>query len=221
MLKSSRAARVRRPIGRRIDTMPGEAGARPPTLRAIPAKSWERPLGPAVESHLLEDWNSNPFIRGPITAPVVSGGSVFVARPGRARTGGPRRRKWCRPLATDPGGVGSTRRRPSMTGCVWPARAAAGYIAFGPTTVGPSGRLRAAPHDESIVAYGQVESVWPVAGSVLVVDGVAYVAAGRQYLADGGIRVFAVDPPTGQIKWVKRIDDVPRSSLLRRGRLGV
>ena len=55
-------------------------------------------------------------------------------------------------------------------------------------------RLRAAPLDERIVAYGQIESPWPVPGSVLVVDDVAYFAAGRQPLADGGILVFAVEP---------------------------
>ena len=55
-------------------------------------------------------------------------------------------------------------------------------------------RLRAAPPEERIVAYGQIESPWPVPGSVLVVEDAAYFAAGRQPLADGGILVFAVEP---------------------------
>ena len=73
--------------------------------------------------------------------------------------------------------------------------------------------MRAAPSDERIVAYGQVESPWPVPGAVLVVDNIAYFAAGRQPLADGGILVFAVDPMTGQRHWVKRIDSVPQKGF--------
>jgi hypothetical protein len=60
------------------------------------------------------------------------------------------------------------------------------------------------------VAYGQVESPWPVPGAVLIIDDVAYFAAGRQPLADGGITVFAVDPMNGKSHWVHRIDSVPQ-----------
>ena len=74
-------------------------------------------------------------------------------------------------------------------------------------------RLRAAPLDERIVAYGQVESPWPIPGSVLVIDDVAYFAAGRQSFADGGILVFAVDPSTGTQHWVRRLDSVPQQGF--------
>jgi outer membrane protein assembly factor BamB len=74
-------------------------------------------------------------------------------------------------------------------------------------------QLRAAPNEERIVAYGQVESPWPVPGAVLVMDDVAYFAAGRQPLADGGIFVFAVDPLTGKRHWVRRIDSVPQQGF--------
>jgi len=40
-------------------------------------------------------------------------------------------------------------------------------------------RFRAAPEDRRIVSYGQLESVWPVHGSVLVLGDVVYFAAGR------------------------------------------
>jgi len=74
-------------------------------------------------------------------------------------------------------------------------------------------RLRAAPVDERIIAYGQIESPWPVPGSVLVVDDVAYFAAGRQSLADGGILVFAVEPASGKPRWVQRLDSVPQTNF--------
>ncbi|MFK8114761.1 MAG: hypothetical protein AB8B91_21345, partial [Rubripirellula sp.] len=54
---------------------------------------------------------------------------------------------------------------------------------------------------------------WPVPGAVLVMDDVAYFAAGRQPLADGGILVFAVDPMTGKRHWVRRIDSVPQKGF--------
>ncbi len=66
-------------------------------------------------------------------------------------------------------------------------------------------RFRAAPRDRRIVAYEQLESVWPVHGSVLVDETlsagtpVAYVAAGRSSLLDGGIRLYALDLKTGKV----------------------
>ena len=59
-------------------------------------------------------------------------------------------------------------------------------------------RFRAAPEDRRVVAYGQLESVWPVHGSVLVQDGVAQLAAGRSSYLDGGIRLVRLDPATGR-----------------------
>ena len=71
-------------------------------------------------------------------------------------------------------------------------------------------RFRAAPIDERIVAYGQIEGAWPVAGSVLVRDNTAYFAAGRQQLADGGVLIFALNPLTGKKQWVYRLDHMPQ-----------
>ncbi|MGB2821511.1 MAG: PQQ-binding-like beta-propeller repeat protein, partial [Phycisphaerae bacterium] len=60
-------------------------------------------------------------------------------------------------------------------------------------------RFRAAPQERRVVAFGRLESPWPVHGTVLVADGVAYVAAGRSTHLDGGIRVCAIRPDTGQL----------------------
>jgi len=60
-------------------------------------------------------------------------------------------------------------------------------------------RFRAAPEDLRTVAMDQVESLWPVHGSILVQDGVAYAAAGRSSHLDGGIRLYALEPATGKV----------------------
>ena len=44
----------------------------------------------------------------------------------------------------------------------------------------------------------QLESAWPAHGSVLVLDGVAYAAAGRSCYLDGGIRLYGLEPATGR-----------------------
>lgn len=60
-------------------------------------------------------------------------------------------------------------------------------------------QFQAAPRAASAVAYDQVESLWPVHGSVLVHEGVAYVAAGRSTHLDGGISLYGLEPSTGQV----------------------
>ncbi|MBL7223152.1 MAG: PQQ-binding-like beta-propeller repeat protein [Candidatus Brocadiae bacterium] len=67
-------------------------------------------------------------------------------------------------------------------------------------------RFRAAPRDRRLFACEQLESVWPVHGSVLVDDtlsggvATAYFAAGRSSHIDGGIRLYALDLRTGQMR---------------------
>ena len=75
-------------------------------------------------------------------------------------------------------------------GCVYALSARNGELIW---------RFRAAPSDRRIVAFGQLESPWPVHGSVLVRDGVAFVTAGRSSFLDGGIYIFALDPMTGEL----------------------
>jgi outer membrane protein assembly factor BamB len=60
-------------------------------------------------------------------------------------------------------------------------------------------RFLAAPNDRRIACFDQVESAWPVHGSVLVDNGTAYFTAGRSTYLDGGIRVYGLEPATGKI----------------------
>ncbi|MCK4958197.1 MAG: PQQ-binding-like beta-propeller repeat protein, partial [Planctomycetes bacterium] len=59
-------------------------------------------------------------------------------------------------------------------------------------------RFRAAPVDSRIMTDGRLESVWPIHGSVLVLDGVVYFAAGRSSYTDGGISLFGLDVYSGE-----------------------
>ncbi len=78
----------------------------------------------------------------------------------------------------------------SADGWVYCLRASDGQLAW---------RFRAAPHERLIGSFGQIESTWPVHGSVLVLDGLAYVSAGRSTYLDGGIFLYALDPKTGRV----------------------
>ena len=72
-------------------------------------------------------------------------------------------------------------------------------------------RLRVAPHERLIMRENQLESAWPVHGSVLVEDGTAYATAGRSTYLDGGIRVVGVDVVTGKIKHETTLDTWSRT----------
>ena len=60
-------------------------------------------------------------------------------------------------------------------------------------------RFRAAPMDLRMVAFEQVESVWPVHGSVLIQDDRVYCVAGRSVFLDGGMRLLQLNPATGEM----------------------
>jgi len=60
-------------------------------------------------------------------------------------------------------------------------------------------RFRAAPMDQRAMWFEQLESVWPIHGSVLVQDGVIYCVAGRSAFLDDGMRLIRLDPATGRL----------------------
>ncbi|NQT51870.1 PQQ-binding-like beta-propeller repeat protein, partial [bacterium] len=78
----------------------------------------------------------------------------------------------------------------SADGTVYCLRASDGVLAW---------RFRAAPVDQRHMYFEQVESVWPVHGSILVQDGEAYFAAGRSMFLDGGIHLYRLDAKTGRV----------------------
>jgi len=60
-------------------------------------------------------------------------------------------------------------------------------------------RFLAAPANLKTVAFDQVESLWPVHGSVLVLNDIAYFSAGRSTWLDRGIDFYGLDPATGRV----------------------
>ncbi len=60
-------------------------------------------------------------------------------------------------------------------------------------------KFQAAPNNRKLFAYGQLESVWPLAGSVLIQDGKLYCVAGRSMFLDGGLRMVVLNPGTGKL----------------------
>jgi len=173
---------------------------------------WSCPLAPTTKlpvGPILHDWRENEFVKGPVSPPTIAGSLAFVARPDAHEVVA---------IETDSGQVrwrftanGRIDTPPTIyhnlclfgthAGSVYALRANSGQMAW---------HLRAAPSSERIVAYGQVESPWPVPGTVLIIDDVAYFAAGRQPFADGGIFIFAIDPVSGRQHWVHRLDTIPQ-----------
>ena len=67
-------------------------------------------------------------------------------------------------------------------------------------------RFRAAPCEQRIVVNGQLESPWPVPGNVLVLNGSAYFAAGRNSYLDGGMFLYKLQAATGQKLQMVRLE---------------
>jgi len=74
-------------------------------------------------------------------------------------------------------------------------------------------KFMAAPRKRRILVYEQLESAWPVHGSVMVKEDattessrpVVYFTAGRSTFLDGGIQIFGLDPYTGKVIHRKRL----------------
>ncbi|NQT40594.1 MAG: PQQ-binding-like beta-propeller repeat protein, partial [Planctomycetes bacterium] len=94
----------------------------------------------------------------------------------------------------------------SRDGWVYCLRASDGQLVW---------RFRAAPRETGAVAYEQIESLWPVHGSVLVQQGIAYVAAGRSSHLDGGIVLLGLEPRTGRMICRTRLSSHPAEVIPR------
>ncbi|KPK48417.1 MAG: hypothetical protein AMK72_06985, partial [Planctomycetes bacterium SM23_25] len=160
-------------------------------------------------------------LRGPLTPPVVAGDRVYVAAKDEhtlyALGAADGARIW---QFTAGGRIDSPPTACAgliLFGCadghVYCLRAQDGALAW---------RFRAAPSQELICAFGQLESPWRVHGSILVRESaeasrkggsglVAYGTAGRSTYLDGGVRVFGLDPKTGKVLHEATLDTWART----------
>jgi outer membrane protein assembly factor BamB len=165
-----------------------------PTYRHDPRRSGATES--AVSADLEVAWRTNIYTRP--SSLVVASGKVFVAGVDTHTV---------HALGADDGKdiwkytVGSRVDSPptlhnglaifgSADGRVYCLRAADGALVW---------RFDAAPHYRLITAFGQLESPWPVPGSVLVHDEKCWFAAGRSSYLDGGIHIYALEPKTGKV----------------------
>ena len=156
-----------------------------------------------VDSDLKQAWRTN--LEGTPTAPVIAEGKVFVATVDDhmvhaldAADGKPLWRYTAGGRVDSPPTIykGNVLFG-SADGHAYCLRASDGQLVW---------RFRAGPEDRRIVSYGQLESVWPIHGNVLVNADAAYFAAGRSSYLDGGIYLYRLDPTTGRILSETRVD---------------
>jgi len=176
-------------------TEPSQPDARDwPTYRHDAARSGRASCEVAAE--LKPAWRTK--LGGRLTPPVVAQGMVLVAQIDEhtvhaldAASGKPLWSFTAGGRVDSPPTVWQGRALfGSADGWVYCLRLSDGALAW---------RWRAAPLDRRIVAYGQLESAWPVPGNVLVHQGVAYFAAGRSSYLDGGIRLCRLEAATGRL----------------------
>ena len=157
----------------------------------------------AVPVQLSKQWDQS--IGGRLTPPVIAGDKVFFAAPDRnavyclGASGGDQRWRFTTdgPVDTPPTCRGGRLVFGTRAGSVYALDAASGALIW---------RFRAAPDVSRLMAFGRLESPWPVHGSVLVERGKVYVVAGRSMHLDGGLYVYALDPATGEILQETNLD---------------
>jgi len=192
------------------------SGSTPVSIPAGLKQEWAAPLGKALKDGLGHDWNENAIWGGVISSPTAADGRVFVSLPDMhqvvaldAKTG---KELWryaagARVVAPPSLWQGLCLFG-SQDGWAYAVRASDGVLVW-------RFRAHAHPRERFTVAFGQVESAWPVFGGVLIDKGIAYMASGRSSDLDGGIRVCAVKADTGQLVWeramrgYKGLNDVP------------
>ncbi|MCX6899805.1 MAG: PQQ-binding-like beta-propeller repeat protein [Verrucomicrobia bacterium] len=179
------------------------------TKGAIPEKLkllWQREAARPPTGPLAAAWQAR--LISCLSAPVVADGMVFAAATDasqvvslNAATGKPLWRATVGGRLDSPPTIhGGLCLIGSHDGWVYALRARDGQLVW---------RVRIAPWERRMVAFGAVESVWPAPGSVLVHDGVLFASAGRSSESDGGLAVCALDPASGQQLWAREVGPGP------------
>jgi outer membrane protein assembly factor BamB len=149
----------------------------------------------SIPDAVKEDWSASPG--GRLTQPVIADGKVFVASTDahtlHALADGDGREIW---RFTAGGRIDSSPTFWKQTvifgsadGWIYCVDAADGALTW---------RFRAAPAERLVGVHGQLESIWPVHGAVLIQNDTLYATAGRSTYLDGGIVLYRLDPATGR-----------------------
>ncbi|MCD6394886.1 MAG: PQQ-binding-like beta-propeller repeat protein [Planctomycetes bacterium] len=149
-----------------------------------------------VNTPLSEKWQVG--LGGELTSPVIAGGRVYIASKDThtlyALSADRGEKTWTFTAGAEVDSPPTVYRGRvifgSADGYVYCLRGSDGALIW---------RFRAAPHDAKLVSYGQLQSVWPVHGSVLIHKGVVYCVAGRSTFLDGGLRFYRLDALTGRV----------------------
>jgi outer membrane protein assembly factor BamB len=167
---------------------------------------WETQLAVAPKGLLAQDWKDNPYLNGILTQPVAAGGLVLLAVPDQhtllavdAKSG---QRRWSYiaggRIDTPPTIHEGLAIFGAHDGEVYALSLNSGELVW---------KFRAAPQAARIMIHGQMESVWPVAGSVLAEKGRVYFVAGRHPASDGGVHVYALSAHNGEQIWHQTVQD--------------
>lgn len=173
-----------------------------PMYRHDPRRSGS--IAMRVPANLSTKWTAS--FKGRITPPVVAEGQLLVAEKDahtlHALDANNAQQRWSYTTAGRIDSPPTVYQGSVLFGCtdgnVYCLRASDGHLVW---------RFQAAPRDRRIVSFDQVESTWPVHGSVVVQEDITadpprplvYFTAGRSTYLDGGIFVYALDPRTGEV----------------------
>jgi outer membrane protein assembly factor BamB len=183
-----------------VERSGGSSAALPKTLKLL----WKKQCVTPGQGRFAASWHARIATPQPLTAPIIAAGMAIIAGLDtgemialNASTGAP---MWRTLLGSRIDSPPTYYKGLCLVGCrdgwVYALRAKDGVLAY---------RVRIAPAERRMVAYGLVESVWPASGAILVYDGVAFATAGRSTRAGGGIALVAFKPETGETVWTKHM----------------
>jgi len=175
----------------------------PGPLPRLTALRWRTAVAaPAPAGAPAEAWAAR--LRGPLAPPVAAGGVVVTVDIDRGRVialdAASGAAKWTAQAGARIDGAPTLHRGLCLAGCqdgwLYAWRMTDGVLAW---------RVRLAPAERRLTAFGQVESPWPVPSAPAVIAGVVVASAGRTAESDGGIAVVGLDPATGATRWARQI----------------
>ena len=171
-----------------------------PTYRAGPLRGAS--VGGGLPIALGTNWIGR--IGDSASAPVIASGRLFAAAPEEHRVvcldANDGRELWSRTVGARVDSPPTVCEGLAIFGCrdgrVYALRVSDGATAW---------MFRAAPADRRIVVQEQIESRWPVFGSVLVEGGRVYAMAGHHVDIDGGLWAYALELGTGRVVWARNV----------------